>query len=510
MTRQAAAGQQGESPVAVSIVVGQDHLRWRSLEHLLDGLTGPLTLSELLVSRSRPDRGAMSGLLAAERAMFAPARAGKVPNGLRKMPKSADGIAACDVIIDFRPGPVPGDLAARARHGVWQFSCHDTGTVAAAVMRGDSALGCRILCRTARSPVPGILSRCVVGTKLAVVPTQAFASEKSAQLMLRELRRLALCGALPEQEPACNAATGDRDVAGRAILAGYLRRVAGRVAAKAVSRVHPTRVPDHPFELRIGRGDYLDVDPGRATPVPQSPDMFCADPFLIEHREQVYCFYEEYPFGTGRGHIAVGRIAAGGLERIGPALVAGHHLSFPYVFEDGGEVFMVPETLQAGRIEVWRSVGFPTKWDLHATALAGVPLADPVLVRHGGKWWLFANSSHDGFGDFSSELCLFRTDGPGLGRIEAHPLNPVAIGSDVARGGGRVFERGGRLYRYSQDNSGGIYGYGLNLMEITELSDTGYAERRVAHFTPGGIAGAIGCHHADAAAGCFVVDVRRQ
>lgn len=171
---------------------------------------------------------------------------------------------------------------------------------------------------------------------------------------------------------------------------------------------------------------------------------------------------------------------------------------------------MMPETVQAERIEIWRCKNFPLDWELHSTAFEGERLADSVLFKQGDAWWLFANVCHDSFGDFSSELNLYKVDGPDLNEIVPHPLNPVVVGSDVARGGGRVFESNGRIYRSSQDNSGNIYGFGLNLMEITELSETNYEERRAVHFTPDRILGIVGCHHADAVAGRFIVDVRLQ
>ena len=73
-----------------------------------------------------------------------------------------------------------------------------------------------------------------------------------------------------------------------------------------------------------------------------------------------------------------------------------------------------------------------------------------------------------------------------------------------------MFEQNGRLYRSSQDNSHGTYGFGLNLMEITRLDPTGYEEHRVRHLVGDFAKEIMACHHMDAAAGRFVIDVRRR
>ena len=481
----------GAGPLRVVVIASRSQLRWRSLRFLIDGLSGPLGLAGLFAGPAgRGDGGKwVPALAAAERAVFAAGQAGAAAE-VQVLPAGPAELPACDVIVDFRAGPVPAALAARAEFGVWQCSCHDTGIVAAAVMGGASALECRVLCQAGPSPVLRLLAGAVVQTKVTIAHSQVFASEKSVQMILRELRRLALTGILPDHGLVPNGAA----YPGLAQLPGYAGRVAGRAARKLRARI---LAPEpQPFALRTGKGDLLQLDPGEGTDIPLPGNTFCADPFLIQRGGEVYCFYEAFPYSRRRGHIAAARLTADGAEELGPALAADYHLSFPFLFESGGDLFMLPETIQAERIEIWRCVAFPLKWQLHATALEGVRLGDPVLFQQGDAWWLFANSCHDSFGDFSSELSLFRTDGPGLTQIEPHPLNPVVVGSDTARSGGQVFTRDGRLYRLSQDNSGAVYGYGLNLMEITELSETAYSEQRVAHYTPDRIPGAIGLHHA--------------
>lgn len=66
------------------------------------------------------------------------------------------------------------------------------------------------------------------------------------------------------------------------------------------------------------------------------------------------------------------------------------------------------------------------------------------------------------------------------------------------------------MFRPSQDNSHGTYGYGLNIMEIEALDMDRYQERLVRHITPREVPGTIGIHHIDVLDGQVIFDVRKR
>jgi hypothetical protein len=74
-----------------------------------------------------------------------------------------------------------------------------------------------------------------------------------------------------------------------------------------------------------------------------------------------------------------------------------------------------------------------------------------------------------------------------------------------ARPAGRIFSRDGKLYRPSQ-NSGYHYGYGLNISEITELTESTYAERIVSRLAPTWDAEIRGTHTFASERGLTMID----
>lgn len=290
-------------------------------------------------------------------------------------------------------------------------------------------------------------------------------------------------------------------------LAAYGGRVAAAGAARLVDAAD-TRIRWRlgrlapRFELFFGAGDPVTGDFFNSHRAQGPAGSYLADPFLIEHGGGLHVFFERYDLAAGRGVIGVARVEDGRFRLLGDALVEDIHLSYPFVFEHEGAVYMIPETVARRRVEIWRAVDFPWRWTLEATALEGVAAVDTTLLQHDGAWWVFVNRAEGGAADGATLLELYRADGPLLRRLEPHNANPVVIDARRARNGGRPFRRNGRLFRPAQHNAASVYGYALNIMEITALDARRYEERCVRTI--------VGCHHLDVAGDQFVFDVRRD
>ncbi len=410
---------------------------------------------------------------------------------------------ACDVVVDFTHAPEVAGLAAHARHGFWRLDAFAPDGGIAAALDGTPATPVQLTRLSTHDAKPRLIAMALYDTKPLASRNRAYIREKSVQLIERALARLHRDGT-PADAPVANIpATPASALAGYGTraLAEFTGRLNRRIAART------GRTPRR-FALRTGPGTLTDFDPALAREIPMPDNHFWADPFLIPYQGQTFCFFEDYDYATGLGQIGVGILTDAGLTHIGPAHKAAHHLSYPFVFAHEGAIYMMPETQAAKRLEIWRATDFPTEWTLHATAFNGQRLADSILLNDAGTWWLFTNICRDGFGDFCGALHLFRVDGPTLTRIEPHRLNPVVIGADTARGAGRIHRVGTRLLRLSQDNTGGVYGYGLNVMQIDRLDIDDYAEHRIRHIIPDFAPGLIGCHHMDSASGRVIIDVR--
>ena len=416
-----------------------------------------------------------------------------------------DEDAKADVIIDFATGGAPSALRNRARYGVWRLTACDAfagfrDTLGAAA--ADVAL-----IRYADALPPRRIATAAYNVKISAARTAAYIREQSVALLVRELKRLVLTGAPQDAGPyPVGAAIAPNPMD----AAKYAGRFARALISRGIEKIREKAgLRPGMFFLKYGRGDPMNFDPSQGADIIAPGNHYLADPFFFQNNGERFLFFEDYDYGSGRGHIGVGKFEGAGFSFLGPALQTEYHLSYPFVFRHDGEIYMMPETNQARRLEVWRCTKFPDQWTLCATALDGVSAADSVLFQHNGEFWIFTNIASGAFGDHCSELHLFRAGGPLLQDLTPHPLNPVVIDSRTARGGGRVFEKDGRIFRLSQDNSHGVYGYALNVMEINRLDATGYSERLARKMTPDFEDGLIGCHHGDFADGDYVIDARR-
>lgn len=207
------------------------------------------------------------------------------------------------------------------------------------------------------------------------------------------------------------------------------------------------------------------------TRVRDVPAAFVADPFLIRRQGIWHMFFEVMLAGENRGEIGHAESADGwDWEYRGIVLREPFHLSYPYVFEREGEQFMVPETLSAGAVRLYRGDPFPSRWVLAATLLPGLH-ADPSLVYFGGRFWMFTCPrpyQHDC-------LALFWANDL-RGPWRPHDRNPIVRqNARAVRPAGRLVPWAGSLWRFAQQCSP-HYGAGVRAFRIDDLTPTEYAE----------------------------------
>ncbi len=252
---------------------------------------------------------------------------------------------------------------------------------------------------------------------------------------------------------------------------------------------------DSPFQLQPPpdhRNPVLTCDA-----VSDIPAKFVADPFLVRGENVWYMFFEVLNRQTDKGEIALAVSDNGFDWRYQQRVLAEpFHLSYPYVFKWRGVYYMIPETLKAGAVRLYRAKTFPTRWSYTGALLQGA-WADPSIFRFADKWWMFACSppyQHD-------TLWLFFADdlrGPWL----KHPASPIiARDKHRARPAGRVLVFDNRIVRFAQDCMQ-RYGSHVRAFEISELTTTRYVEREHEN-SPVLTAGAddwnrLAMHHVDA------------
>ena len=227
---------------------------------------------------------------------------------------------------------------------------------------------------------------------------------------------------------------------------------------------------------------------------------FHADPFLFKRDGRVWLFYEDYVYTKDRAVICCREILSDCSLGVGcTVLERPYHLSYPFVFEHEGEVYMIPESLANKTVELYRSTAFPYKWELIKTLLPFRAVDSTLLIRSDGFWLFTTICSLRGEGRC---LCLFHSDSL-MGEWQPHPLNPISTDSHVCRAAGRFVERNNKTYRLSQDCAI-TYGASFSFHEVLELSRSEYREKLVATFLPSG--NYFGTHAYDSCGSVEVID----
>lgn len=256
-------------------------------------------------------------------------------------------------------------------------------------------------------------------------------------------------------------------------------------------------------------GEDESRDFGRFKRLLPPKDRFWADPFVVCRDGKYYVFFEECLLSEGRGFISVLELGNSGvIDGPVPVLENQYHLSYPFLLEIDDELYMIPETAQNRTVELYKCTEFPFKWQFQKNLMVDCSIVDATLLEWNGRWWMFGNSVVDANASTWDELHLFYSNSPFSDNWTAHPRNPVVSDVRSSRPAGRIVVRGGRIYRPSQDSSR-HYGYGLNICEVTILTETDYEEKIVSKIEPDWADDIISTHTINHEHGLTVIDGQR-
>ncbi len=214
--------------------------------------------------------------------------------------------------------------------------------------------------------------------------------------------------------------------------------------------------------------------PGLRSRIAWLPDpgawRYLADPFGLLRGDALHVFVEAYDYRSKRAVIERHELAADGLRWRHKQVVLARpfHLSYPFVLEHAGAVYMVPETHQAGEIALYRGDDSLNHWERQQALLEGLPGADASLIEVNGWWWMFYTLVGTGGRDQRELHVAYASSLFG-------PWQPVAgnpVRSDIhgARPAGRPWlDEQNRVLLPVQDSSGG-YGSATRLLRFAQLS----------------------------------------
>ena len=506
-------------PLRVAVVLPDrplSHAAQRIVKHILDGQH--LHLSALIAEP--PPQASNSWT---ERALRTIAKA---EGAIINLPEHVDGAAktiaevadradapvlasipaqSIDIIVDLGTGATGRISASTATHGAVavQPSNHAAGLHEVALDQGLTAV--RLVQLGAVESEDNRIKAARYKTQTSWTRNNFFLADEATNLVTDHLNALA-AGTVSQRTAEPNPAPA---VPPSIPLLGRYAFTAARNLAvpRATSLLSKTGRPMNRWSLFIGAGRPAPDTLAAATETRPPRDEFWADPFLHAHDDgNSYVFFENFEDKTGLGKISVGRVYNRKITDVQDAIVTNYHLSFPFVFSHRGDLYMVPETAQRRRIEIWKCAQFPNDWQRHSIVMDGLSCTDSTIVRHDGTWWLFTNIARGSFDDHNSELHVFAADSPMLRDLTPHRHNPVVVDARTARNGGRPFVRDNSLFRFAQNNAHRHYGHGLSLMRVTRLSLDDYAEKIDQDFPSNFAPGVSRIHHADVGADLFVCD----
>jgi len=207
---------------------------------------------------------------------------------------------------------------------------------------------------------------------------------------------------------------------------------------------------------------------------------YFADPAGFMEENKVHILMEDYSYSENKAHIseAVFDPFSNTFSVPLKSIETKEHLSYPFVFVHGENIYCLPESYRYGYIGLYKRNFSEGIFVEDHVLLDHIDAVDPTLINHNDKWWLFLTLRKYS----NSHLYIYYSDEL-IGKYKPHPANPVKIDVRSSRPAGLPFIHEDQLYRPAQDCSES-YGKRIAVNRIIKLSETEFEEETVKYFGP--------------------------
>jgi len=208
---------------------------------------------------------------------------------------------------------------------------------------------------------------------------------------------------------------------------------------------------------------------------------YLADIFSYTSNEKDYFLCELYDYKKQKANITQFSLLNEATVNVNDrklVISGANHFSFPYIFENEGNIYCIPECYQSSCLKIFRLNVANGLFEFHTVLLESVRAVDPVLFRFNNLWWLlFTSDTHSNtklYAYFSKEI---------FGQYQPHGNNPIKTDIRSSRSAGQLFMMNENLIRPAQDCSV-TYGSRICLNAIQKLTPEEFEENSIGFIAP--------------------------
>lgn len=275
-----------------------------------------------------------------------------------------------------------------------------------------------------------------------------------------------------------------------------------KLCNKALRKLFPKQ---RIWSIYFSRTSFKNLKFKKAVKIKNPIGKWFADPFVFKFKESSFIYFEEFNVKDNIGSIScIELLNDNSYKYLGQVVKEKFHLSYPFLFDFKGVIYMVPESSKDNSIRLYKCVSFPLKWTYQYNLMDNINAADTNIFFHDNKYWLTTNVDPTNKGDQNSILNCYYSDSPISKEWIEHNNNPIQF-RNGARNAGYVNNKNIKI---SQKFSFNEYGKSLEISEIEELNINSYKEKKLHEIHPKFFKNAIGIHHLSSNDEYTVFDVK--